>query len=261
MRAARFTVKLPMHFTESCPSGRRSTIGNRVGAKSVSRVQIPDSPPASSHGAPFDAPCFTPCGGVAEWLNAAVSKTVYPVFPGTRVRIPPPPPFFPNKQIYAHAQGTLLHPRRRDSNPQGAEPRGRAERPPAQRARPGRRAGRSGRRAQPGGHPSSSAIFYLTSKYTLTPRAPFCTRAGGVRTRRARSRGDAPSVPRRSARGRAAGPASGPQDGGRPALAGEMPGMKPTPYLFGRRAGILYRYPADSIGGRHIRERASPGME
>ena len=202
MRAARFTVKLPMHFTESCPSGRRSTIGNRVGAKSVSRVQIPDSPPASSHGAPFDAPCFTPCGGVAEWLNAAVSKTVYPVFPGTRVRIPPPPPFFPNKQIYAHAQGTLLHPRRRDSNPQGAEPRGRAERPPAQRARPGRRAGL-----------------------------------------------------------RAAGPAAGPQDGGRPALAGEMPGMKPTPYLFGRRAGILYRYPADSIGGRHIRERASPGME
>ena len=41
---------------------------------------------------PLDAPCFTPCGGVAEWLNAAVSKTVYPVFPGTRVRIPPPPP-------------------------------------------------------------------------------------------------------------------------------------------------------------------------
>lgn len=31
-------------------------------------------------------------GGVAEWLNAAVSKTVYPVLPGTRVRIPPPPP-------------------------------------------------------------------------------------------------------------------------------------------------------------------------
>ena len=31
-------------------------------------------------------------GGVAEWLNAAVSKTVYPVSPGTRVRIPPPPP-------------------------------------------------------------------------------------------------------------------------------------------------------------------------
>ena len=35
---------------------------------------------------------FTPCGGVAEWTIAAVSKTVYPVSPGTRVRIPPPPP-------------------------------------------------------------------------------------------------------------------------------------------------------------------------
>ena len=35
---------------------------------------------------------FSPHGGVAEWLNAAVSKTVYP-FGGTRVRIPPPPPF------------------------------------------------------------------------------------------------------------------------------------------------------------------------
>ena len=35
---------------------------------------------------------FSPHGGVAERLNAAVSKTVYP-FGGTRVRIPPPPPF------------------------------------------------------------------------------------------------------------------------------------------------------------------------
>lgn len=82
-----------MHFTESCPSGRRSTIGNRVGVKSVSGVQIPDSPPAPSHGLlPPNGPCSIPCGGVAEWLNAAVSKTVYPVSPGTRVRIPPPPP-------------------------------------------------------------------------------------------------------------------------------------------------------------------------
>ena len=32
------------------------------------------------------------CGGVAEWLNAAVSKTVSPVTRVTRVRIPPPPP-------------------------------------------------------------------------------------------------------------------------------------------------------------------------
>ena len=66
-------------FTESCPSGRRSTIGNRVGAKSVSRVQIPDSPPELSaariqlDGVPFSLLN----GGVAEWLNAAVSKTVY----------------------------------------------------------------------------------------------------------------------------------------------------------------------------------------
>lgn len=82
-----------MHFTESCPSGRRSTIGNRVGVKSVSGVQIPDSPPVPSHGLlPPNGPCSIPCGGVAEWLNAAVSKTVYPVSPGTRVRIPPPPP-------------------------------------------------------------------------------------------------------------------------------------------------------------------------
>ena len=38
--------------------------------------------------------CAAMCpGGVAEWSNAAVSKTVYPVR-GTRVRIPPPPPYF-----------------------------------------------------------------------------------------------------------------------------------------------------------------------
>jgi hypothetical protein len=33
---------------ERCPSGRRSTIGNRVGANPVSRVQIPLSPPFSN---------------------------------------------------------------------------------------------------------------------------------------------------------------------------------------------------------------------
>ena len=33
-----------------------------------------------------------PYGGVAEWLNAAVSKTVLPATRVTRVRIPPPPP-------------------------------------------------------------------------------------------------------------------------------------------------------------------------
>ena len=43
-----------------------------------------------------------PCGGVAEWLNAAVSKTVSPVLPVTRVRIPPPPPF--SVPIYSRIQ-------------------------------------------------------------------------------------------------------------------------------------------------------------
>lgn len=33
---------------ESWLSGRRHTIGNRVGVMSVSRVQIPDSPPEST---------------------------------------------------------------------------------------------------------------------------------------------------------------------------------------------------------------------
>ena len=81
-----------MHSMESCPSGRRSTIGNRVGAESVSRVQIPDSPPANPHGAIAEwHRVFTSCGGVAEWLNAAVSKTVNPLR-GSGVRIPPPPP-------------------------------------------------------------------------------------------------------------------------------------------------------------------------
>ncbi len=31
-------------------------------------------------------------GGVAEWSKAAVSKTVIPAFPVSRVRIPTPPP-------------------------------------------------------------------------------------------------------------------------------------------------------------------------
>ena len=79
LRIVFITVKLPMQLTESCPSGRRSTIGNRVGVTSVSGVQIPDSPPASSHGAyPLRfAPCFTPrrsgrvveCGGLENRLR------------------------------------------------------------------------------------------------------------------------------------------------------------------------------------------------
>ena len=81
-------------------AGRRSTIGNRVCAKSVSGVQIPASPPDNSNE-PLRLVSLwrpvrriTPSGGVAEWLNAAVSKTVSPVTPVTRVRIPPPPPVF-----------------------------------------------------------------------------------------------------------------------------------------------------------------------
>ena len=70
---------LTFALTESCPSGRRSTIGNRVGVKSVSRVQIPDSPPVNSKAGLRACFVFTPRGGVAEWLNAAVSKTVWPV--------------------------------------------------------------------------------------------------------------------------------------------------------------------------------------
>lgn len=42
--------------------------------------------------------CCALCGGVAEWSNAAVSKTVSPVTPVTRVRIPAPPPV-----IYSHS--------------------------------------------------------------------------------------------------------------------------------------------------------------
>ena len=62
--------------------------------------------PASLFQARFDmAPleaAHRPCGGVAEWLNAAVSKTVSPVLPVTRVRIPPPPPF--SVPIYSRIQ-------------------------------------------------------------------------------------------------------------------------------------------------------------
>ena len=74
-------------------AGRRSTIGNRVYPKRVSGVQIPVSPPLSQ----------PPCGGVAERLNAAVSKTVSPITSVTRVRIPAPPPLKsqrPNKGAF-----------------------------------------------------------------------------------------------------------------------------------------------------------------
>ena len=77
-------------------AGRRSTIGNRVCPKRVSRVRIPSSPPEN----------LTPVraffihsyqlrlvfGRMAERLNAAVSKTVLPVLLVTRVQIPLLPP-------------------------------------------------------------------------------------------------------------------------------------------------------------------------
>ena len=83
-------------------SGLRSTIGNRVYAKSVSGVRIPISPPVIFRKRLFWALSFSPAplvadtyfGRVAERLNAAVSKTVLPVLPVTRVQIPPLPPAY-----------------------------------------------------------------------------------------------------------------------------------------------------------------------
>ncbi len=78
-------------------------------AKTVSRVQIPSSPPFLTYSF-FEIQ--TPCGGVAEWLNAAVSKTVRRVFPVSRVQIPPPPPHLNAKRysffICACAHSSLL---------------------------------------------------------------------------------------------------------------------------------------------------------
>lgn len=82
-------------------AGRRSTIGNRVCAKSASGVRIPISPPDVARG------------GVAERLNAAVSKTVSPARV-TGVRIPPSPPFlipyFPILTCANNAQEMLVVP-------------------------------------------------------------------------------------------------------------------------------------------------------
>ena len=87
---------------EMSESGLRSTIGNRVYAKSVSGVRIPISPPVIFRKRLFWALSFSPAplvadtyfGRVAERLNAAVSKTVLPVLPVTRVQIPPLPPAY-----------------------------------------------------------------------------------------------------------------------------------------------------------------------
>jgi hypothetical protein len=49
-------------------------------------------------GSPIDTLCH---GEVAEWLNAAVSKTVTSVIPASGVRIPPSPRFRASR----HASG------------------------------------------------------------------------------------------------------------------------------------------------------------
>jgi hypothetical protein len=50
-------------------------------------------PPRYTRGCARGRPCGPRhCGEVAEWLNAAVSKTVRRVTPVSRVRIPPSPP-------------------------------------------------------------------------------------------------------------------------------------------------------------------------
>ena len=68
-------------------------------------------------------------------MNAAVSKTVYPVTPGTRVRIPPPPPDGIRARFPWGAGFFAVE--RRDSNPQGAERSQRRE--PLAAQRPARR--------------------------------------------------------------------------------------------------------------------------
>ena len=108
MAAARLNKPCQTKSWRDDRAGRRCTIGNRVCPTRVPGVRIPISPPdftACKRMSPKRTPLtksllvahkplrrHTPCGGVAEWLNAAVSKTVSPVTRVTRVRIPPPPP-------------------------------------------------------------------------------------------------------------------------------------------------------------------------
>ena len=54
----------------------------------------------------------TEYGGMAEWLNAAVSKTVLPVTQVTRVRIPLPPP----EELPRPARGAFVVAGKRGSN-------------------------------------------------------------------------------------------------------------------------------------------------
>ena len=68
---------------------------NRCGCARIRSCAAPFSERrrCAAHGqSPANRAGRTPCGGVAERLNAAVSKTVSPVTPVTRVRIPAPPP-------------------------------------------------------------------------------------------------------------------------------------------------------------------------
>ena len=110
-------------------AGRRSTIGNRVCAKSVSGVRIPASPPfyfrslmgiiryeartpRAPSGSQRDGTCFGfALGEVAERLNAAVSKTVSPVTLATRVRIPASPPFLSLDPFHRYDESRSRSPR------------------------------------------------------------------------------------------------------------------------------------------------------
>ena len=150
------TVQYPLHFTESCPSGRRSTIGNRVGVKSVSGVQIPDSPPADSRGILFRCSRCRVSPHAEGWQSGRLRRSRKPFTRCPRVRgfeslllrqIEPTP-----------RKGRFLVVREEGSEPVRARSVWPACRWHAgSGARPGPRPGRCGARGAGPGHPSSSA--------------------------------------------------------------------------------------------------------
>ena len=105
MKAERCPSWPKEHDWKSCMRQKRIRGSNpRLSARIIQRVRQRGEPVQGLHPE-RDSNLFsyrrgvrgiefarTPCGGVAEWLNAAVSKTVLPVIRVTRVRIPPPPP-------------------------------------------------------------------------------------------------------------------------------------------------------------------------
>ena len=143
------TVQFPVLTTESCPSGRRSTIGNRVGVKSVSRVQIPDSPPVAYSAARLSGAPIHPtrrggrvveCGGLENRLSGNPGYEGSNPSSSARWYTSPVP------------LGTgFFAVERRDSNPQCAERSQRRE--PLAAQRPARRS-----RADIPPPPSSSAF-------------------------------------------------------------------------------------------------------